>query len=120
MKKQIARLGIVASILTLSACVSYKPYGTVLPVGEGEYKIVNTGSTESNALKKSALDAKGTCKNDGKKKFIVVSQDSEYIGATIDKGDTKGAMGLGAGILQAAANHYNKENHKVQTVIRCS
>jgi len=110
---------LLVSLISLVSCASYKPYGTVLPQADGSYKLVNTGRTESKAMRLAQEDAKGTCKTDKKKRYVVLSQDADYIGVKVDHGDKKGLAGVGMSLLQAAADHENKENYQVTTVIQC-
>jgi len=110
---------LLVSMLSIAACASYQPYGTVMPQVDGSYKLVNTGMTESKAMRMAQEDAKGTCKMDKKKRYVVVSQDANYIGVKVDHGDKKGLAGVGMSLLQAAADHENKENYEVTTVIQC-
>jgi hypothetical protein len=90
-----------------------------MPQADGSYRLVSTGRTESDALRVAQQDAKGTCKEDGKKRFVVVNQNSEYVGPNLEASGKSGAGGAALKLLQIAATHENKENYKVEMLVTC-
>lgn len=112
-------ISLAAVSMLLASCVSYKPKGTVLPQGNGVYKLIMTGNTESIALRLSAEDAQGVCKDNGKRQYRIESQDSRYIGVKLDSGEGAGIGGTSMTLLQVAADHNHKENYKVETLFTC-
>ena len=111
-----AKVGIGLAVVSLVACVSYKPIGAVMPQVDGSYNLLSMGRSESDALRVAQGDAKGTCREEGKKKFFVMDQSTHYVGPNLETSASKGAA---LRLLQIAASHENKENYKVKMHIRC-
>lgn len=116
MIKLWVKTGVVTVVLGLAGCVSYKPTGAVMPQVDGSYNLMSTGRSESAALRVAQNDAKGTCRDEGKKKFFVIDQNTKYVGPNLEASVNRGAA---LKLLQIAAAHENKENYKVEMLIRC-
>ena len=110
------KIGLCVAATGLVACASYKPIGAVMPQVDGSYNLLSTGRSESDALRVAQNDAKGTCRDDGKKKFFVMDQTTKYVGPNLETSANKGAA---LRLLQIAASNENKENYKVVMHIRC-
>jgi len=116
MSKLMTKVGLVAVMAGLAGCASYKPIGTVMPQVDGSYNLISTGPSETSALRVAQSDAKGTCRDDGKKKFVVMSQNTKYVGPNLEASATKGAA---MKLLRMAAAGENKENYRVSMHIKC-
>lgn len=74
MKKIISLFG----LLILSACATN--YGNIVPLGDGQYQIISTGDTRTEATSKALKGAESKCKS-----FSVKSKTEKYVGVFVNE-----------------------------------
>lgn len=76
--KPLPNILLVCTCLALAACATKKVQlmGAVTPMADGNYKWFAKAQDESAAMKMLTHDGNATCERDGKKRFVVVSQEN--------------------------------------------
>ncbi len=107
-------LGVIS--LSLMSCAMIQ--GSVTPIEGGQYKSFASSDTKNEAMRIAASDARLTCKKDGNKNYIMISQEDKREGpAELKIGNTW----LETAITMSKAGQEAKKNtqYEVTSVFKC-
>ena len=110
---------LVLAPLTITGCAT-PMHGSVFLQEDGSYKGITTADSERAAYKMAAEDAKTTCKErERKRDFVVVNQQSKYVGPNIANTSGKGVKGITMMVLAMTAKNKSGEKYKVEMDFKC-
>ncbi len=87
----LTKIALACACLALAACATKKVQlmGAVTPLADGTYKSFVKAQDEAAAMKMLTNDGNATCDRDGKKRFVVVSQENSKKDSPEVKTDNK-------------------------------
>lgn len=110
---------LVLAPLTITGCAT-PIHGSVFAQEDGTYKGIAKADDEITAYKMATQDAKTTCKEREKKRdFVVVNQQSKYVGPNIANASEKGAKGITMMVLALTAKNKSGAKYKVEMDFKC-
>ena len=112
---KIASAGLVIAIAGCAGQIK----GAVMPYGGGQYQAVSIAGNRLAVLKITDHDAKITCKNEGKDRYVVISQEVVFIPLLdIDTGNA--VIDVLGKIVSHSESHANKEDYEATTIFKCT
>ncbi len=111
---------LVCFCLALTACATKKVQlmGAVTPLADGSYKSFVKARDEPEAMKILASDGNAICERDGRKRFVVVSQENSKKDAPDVKTDNK-FLDAAVALSSAGKGLRNEASFESATIFRC-
>lgn len=108
-----------ATLLVAAAGCAGQPQGTVVPLRDGTFRLIETGKTEREALQTAQRDAELTCKKHaGSRSWVAVDHGSEDVGLRLDQ-DGGTVRKLATRVIEHVARSESGDNYRVEMVIEC-
>lgn len=118
--KSLTTTFVACTCLALCACATKRVQlmGAVTPLADGTYKSFVKAQDEAAAMKMLANDGNATCDRDGKKRFIVVSQENSKKDAPEVKTENK-FLDAAVALSTAGRGLRNEARFESATVFKC-
>jgi hypothetical protein len=120
LKNTLTRTLLACTCLALAACATKKVQlmGAVTPLADGTYKSFVKAQDEATAMKMLTNDGNATCDHDGRKRFVVVSQENTKKDAPDAKTDNK-FIDAAVALSTAGKGLRNEASFESATIFKC-
>jgi hypothetical protein len=116
----LTKIALTCACLALAACATKKVQlmGAVTPLADGNFKSFVKVQDEAGAMKMLTNDGNATCDRDGKKRFVVVSQENAKKDAPEVKTENK-FLDAAVALSSAGKGLRNEASFESATIFKC-